>query len=250
MGSRLLITGSEGQIGQILVMGLLDSYEIYCLDKVIERESRTKYKADVSNYGDVGSVFEKIRPEFIIHLAASTPFNEPWESVLKNNIVGTKNVYEACREYSIRKVIFASSNHVTGMYEGIPPVLHLEENPKMITIRDPIRPDGYYGSSKIFGEALARQYFESYGIESICLRIGTARLHNDPTMDETGRWLKTWITNRDLVQLVRRSLESVVTFGIYYGVSNNTGRFWDISNAETELGYKPEDDASKLGEFK
>ena len=59
MGSRLLITGSEGQIGQILVMGLLDSYEIYCLDKVIERESRTKYKADVSNYGDVSSVFEK-----------------------------------------------------------------------------------------------------------------------------------------------------------------------------------------------
>ena len=58
--------------------------------------------------------------------------------------------------------------------------------------------------------------------------------------------MKTWLSHRDLVQLVRKSLESDVEFGIYYGVSDNTGRFWDISNAEKELGYKPEDNAAEI----
>jgi hypothetical protein len=35
-----------------------------------------------------------------------------------------------------------------------------------------------------------------------------------------------------------------VKFGIYYGVSNNKRRFWDISNAEAEIDFHPEDDAS------
>jgi glycogen synthase len=56
--------------------------------------------------------------------------------------------------------------------------------------------------------------------------------------------MKTWLSHRDLVQLVEKSLLSNIDFGVYYGVSNNKGRFWDISNAEDEIGYKPQDDAS------
>jgi hypothetical protein len=53
-----------------------------------------------------------------------------------------------------------------------------------------------------------------------------------------------WLSHRDLVQLVEKSLSANVVFGIYYGISNNKGAFWDISNARDELGFAPEDDAS------
>ena len=77
---------------------------------------------------------------------------------------------------------------------------------------------------------------------SICLRIGSVTKDDDPRIDP--RFKSTWLSHRDLVQLVRKSLTADVKFGIYYGVSNNAKRFWDISNAEAELGYHPEDDAS------
>ena len=155
-------------------------------------------------------------------------------------------MYECARLFKIQKVIFASSNHVTGGYEGIPTKLHKQTRPQLITTQDSIRPDGYYGTSKAFGEALARQYLELFGIYSICLRIGTVRDHDDPMKDKTKRWLKTWLSHRDLTQLFKKSLTSNVKFGVYYGVSNNKGKFWDISNAKKEIGYNPIDDSSKL----
>jgi hypothetical protein len=81
-----------------------------------------------------------------------------------------------------------------------------------------------------------------YGVESICLRIGSVLADDDPTHDP--RYAKTWLSHRDLVQLVKKSIYSKVPFGIYYGVSDNKGRFWDISNATEEIGFRPEDDAS------
>jgi len=162
-----------------------------------------------------------------------------------HSILATRNVFEAAKERRVKRIVFASSNHVTGGYEGIPPTLHLSGNPRMVTTLDPIRPDSDYGTSKAFGEAVARQYHELYGIESVCLRIGTVLADNDPRKNK--RFLKTWLSHDDLVQLVKKSICSEnVKFGIYYGVSNNKGRFWDISNAEQELDFHPQDDASSL----
>jgi hypothetical protein len=115
----------------------------------------------------------------------------------------------------------------------------------MVTTLDPIRPDSDYGTSKAFGEAVARQYRELYGIEAVCLRIGTVLADDDPRKNK--RFLTTWLSHNDLVQLVKKSIRSEnVKFAIYYGVSNNKGRFWDISNAEKELDFHPQDDASSL----
>jgi nucleoside-diphosphate-sugar epimerase len=107
-----------------------------------------------------------------------------------------------------------------------------------------VRPDSDYGTSKVFGEAVARQYYELCGIQSVCLRIGTFLADNNPTRNERVR--KTWLSHRDLIQLVKKSIMSQVEFGIYYGVSNNKGRFWDISKAEKEIDYHPENDASAI----
>ena len=100
------------------------------------------------------------------------------------------------------------------------------------------RPDSFYGVSKAFGEILGRYFVDHHDISAICLRIGSFR-----PRPKTRRALATWISPRDMVQLVHCALEADAKYGIYYGISGNTRRYWDLSNAQEELGYEPQDDA-------
>ena len=64
----------------------------------------------------------------------------------------------------VKRVVFASTNHVTGLYE---------EEGMYTTPEMPVRPDSLYGASKAFGESLGRYYVDRYGLEVVCLRIGS-----------------------------------------------------------------------------
>ena len=243
---KLLITGINGLIGKLIRNQLSSSFDIYGLDIKPPFSDRV-LNVDISYFKQIIDNLQNITPlEYIIHLAADSSSTATWISVLEANIKGTRNVFEAARQKNVKRVIFASSNHVTGAYEGFSPRLnlHLQNEPEKITISHPIRPDGNYGVSKAFGEALARYYSACWGIEFVCLRIGTVSEDNNPRSDE--RVMKTWLSHRDLIQLINKSLTANVTFGIYYGVSDNKSAFWDITNAREDLGYFPEDDASKL----
>jgi nucleoside-diphosphate-sugar epimerase len=243
---KLLITGINGTIGRTIHEPLSDSYDIYGLD-LCEPFSNRVFESDISDFDQVLEIMRSLKPlPYVIHLAAESNATANWNSVLKPNIIGTRNVYEASKDVGVKRIIFASSNHVTGAYEGFAPHLHLHlhQEPEKVRISDPIRPDGDYGVSKAFGEAMARYYCARWGIESICLRIGTVRDDDDPTSD--ARVMKTWLSKIDLIHLIEKSLVANVSFGIYYGVSNNLGAFWDISNARTDLDYSPKDNASKF----
>jgi nucleoside-diphosphate-sugar epimerase len=201
------------------------------------------FEADITIPQQTEAVFERVFSlTYVIHLAGDPRVDAGWESALAVNIGGTKNVYAAAQQHGVKRIVFASSNHATGAYEGFPARLHTHQNPTLITTRDPIRPDGFYGVSKAAGEAIARMYFELHGLQSVCLRIGSVLKDDNPTRDP--RTASTWLSHRDLIQLVRCSLTANVDFGIYYGVSNNTNRFWDISDAERDLGYHARDDAA------
>ena len=244
MKQTALITGSEGIIGNILKRALSSKYTLLGLGRR-KLNLDNYFQIDIADLKNLESVFNRMgKIDVLIHLAGDPHDDAPWESVLKSNIIGLRNIYEMAKRFSIPRVIFASSNHTTGYYEGIPRTLHKQQNPEMITMAHAVRPDGDYGSAKVYGEAVARQFYDLYGIESICLRIGTVRDHDDPTREE--RHMKTWLSHRDLIQLVQKAIEADVGFGIYYGVSNNTGRFWDISDAERDLGYIPQDNAALL----
>jgi nucleoside-diphosphate-sugar epimerase len=244
MAFRLLITGHTGVIGRILWHALKDTFELYGVDIRRDASTENAFQADISDPGEIEAVFKQIAQlSHVVHLAGDPRADADWQSVWVNNIAGTRNVYEAARMHGVKRVVFASSNHVTGAYEGFPPSLHTQPNPALITPQHPIRPDGYYGAGKAAGEAIARMYYELHGIESVCLRIGTVLEDDDPTKDP--RHASTWLSHRDLIQLVKKSLLAEVGYAVYYGVSNNEKRFWDISNAEAEIGYQPESDASR-----
>ena len=113
----------------------------------------------------------------------------------------------------------------------------------MVTHESPIRPDSHYGVSKAYGEALGRFHHEEYGLSVSCLRIGSLRPNDNPFGDV--RFYATWQSHRDLAQQVRKSLERDVGFGIFYGVSDNKWRFWDIDHAMDVIGYSPLDNAEE-----
>lgn len=238
MSEKILITGSEGLIGKVIEPELKKKYELYFLD-IKEKKDSNYFKADIGKVEQLEGVFNKLpQIDIIIHLAADPRPNASWRDVLNKNIIGTKNIYEMARKFEVDKVIYASSNHVTGAYEGLSKALYKKDNPKVVTVSDPIKPDSYYGTSKAFGEIIARQFNELYKIKSICLRIG-AVVPDDKPKDLRSK--KIWLSYRDLKQIIERSIDSNIEYGIYYAISNNSNTYLDISNARQELKYKPQD---------
>jgi len=243
---HVLVTGAAGLIGRILLDGLADEYAVHGLD--VRRGPGVDHVVDASRGRRLTRRFEGMRA--VVDLAADASVSASWKTVSGNNIPATANALEAAREAGVQRVVFASSNHVVGMYERDEPYasivagryegLDADDLPRL-TSDVPIRPDGPYGIGKAFGEAAARYYAEEHGLSAICLRIGTVNAANRP---ESPRQFATLLTHRDLVQLVRCCLAAPdsVRFAVLYGVSANTWRFWDLEEARRTVGYAPVDD--------
>ncbi len=227
----IFLTGAAGRIGSTLRNGLREWYRLRVLyHHTVPQDAGASeeevMRGSIFNLEDMLEAAQGV--DSIVHMAVS------WEGrgtfrQFEVNMPGIYNVYEAARRQGVRKVVYASTNHVTGMYE--------QEN--IYTTPDmPPRPDSFYGVSKAFGEILGRYFVDHHNMSVICLRIGSFLPR--PT---SRRALATWMSPRDMVQLVHRALEADVEYGIYYGISGNTRRYWDISNAQQDLGYEPQDDA-------
>jgi uronate dehydrogenase len=161
----------------------------------------------------------------VVHLGGVS-VEGPFEPILRANIVGVHNLYEAARRHAVRRIVFASSNHVTGFYR----------QDEVVSPGDPMRPDGNYGVSKAFGELLSRFYFDRYGIETVCLRIGSSF-----PAPKDRRMLATFLSYDDLERLVVASLTApVVGHSVVYGVSANARTWWDNTSAR-HLGFRPQD---------
>ena len=163
----------------------------------------------------------------VVHLGGIST-ESAFEDLVPANIVGTYHVYEAARLQGVRRIVFASSNHVTGFYSQGQTV-----HPQM-----PMRPDSYYGVSKAFGESLAQFYFDRYGLETVSLRIGSC--FPEP---EDRRQLASWLGYDDLERLVLAALSApVVGHSVLYGVSDNRQGWWDNASAR-HIGFRPRDSA-------
>ena len=244
---RILITGVSGVVGRLLHDGLADAYALRGLD--VENDDRVGFHASMTELSTVQAAFEG--QDTVIDLAASSDFRSPWPVVQGNNLPATYNALEASRRAGVRRMIYASSNHVTGMYERDPPYSAIVAGDyegldplsfPRIDVRAPMRPDGPYGLGKAFGELAARYYSEEFGLSVICLRIGHV---NGDSRPHNSRHFSTLLTARDLVHLVEQCIEAPedLRFATYYGVSNNTWRIWDIDDARAAIAFHPKDNA-------
>ena len=91
------------------------------------------------------------------------------------------------------------------------------------------------------GEDLSRFYFDRYGIETACLRIGSSF----PEAKDR-RMLCTWLSYRDLTELIRCCLFAPqLGHTIVYGASDNRDKWWDNAQA-AHLGFKPQDSSEQF----
>jgi nucleoside-diphosphate-sugar epimerase len=212
---RVLLTGADGHIGTHLAEHLRERHDLRL----------ARQNADLADAGAVRSLMSGV--DAVVHLAAERHAAARWEALRGPNIEGMHNVFEEAARGGVRRVIFASSAHVTGGWiPGGPPVLETGV---------PLRPDSLCAVTQAFGEAVGRLVSDRWGLSVICLRLG----HVAPRPDDDT--LRAWLSPRDLRQLIDRSLAAAVRFGVYYGVSATAGAPWDLETARRDLGYQPAD---------
>lgn len=222
---RILLTGAAGNLGKVLRDRLKRYADVVRISDIADLGAQREQEEIVPcNLADPHAVHELVAGvDAIVHLGGVS-VERPFEEILPANIQGTYNLYEAARRHGVRRIVFASSNHVIGFYK----------QGEMLDADTVPRPDGYYGISKAFGEQMASFYFDRYGIETVCLRIGSSF----PEAKDR-RMLITWLGYDDLEQLIKRSIfVPDVGFAIVYGASANRDRWWDNSKA-TRVGFQP-----------
>jgi uronate dehydrogenase len=224
---RLLLTGAAGGLGEVLRQRLKENCDVLRLSDIADLgaagDREEVVQADLADAAAVEAMVAGV--DAVVHLGGYS-VEGPFQPILQANIIGAYNLYEAVRKQGVKRVVFASSNHVVGFYRQC----------ETIDASHPPRPDGIYGLSKAFGEDLARLYYDRHGIETACLRIGSS--YPEP---KDRRMLATWLSYGDLHRLVTACLTTpVLGHTIVFGMSDNAVTWWDNRLAR-HVGYKPQD---------
>ncbi len=232
--NRILLTGAAGGLGQALRDRLKANCKVLRLaDRVDLGAAAAQEELVVAELSDTEAVLGMMAGvDAVVHLGGVS-VEAAFEPIMQANILGMYNLYEAARKQDVKRVIFASSNHVMGFYK----------QSETITASSPPRPDGLYGVSKAFGEDLSRYYFDRYGIETACVRIGSS--FPEP---RDRRMLATWLSYDDLHRLITACLTTpVLGHSIIYGMSDNAVTWYDNAQAR-HIGYKPQDSSDVFRE--
>jgi nucleoside-diphosphate-sugar epimerase len=243
---RVLITGLSGLIGGAVRTHLEGVYML----RGLNRRPVPGVECHLADIGDLAA----IRPAFVgvdtvVHLAAAAGDNHAPAEIMRVNVTGAYNVFEAARLAGVARVIFASSGATVAGWEREPPLSHIVagEYDKLgpwtsLTHESPVRPGGLYGASKIWGEALGRHYADAFGMSVICLRIGRVKAEDRPSGP---RERSVWCSQRDVVRMIAACLEAptAVRCDTFFVVSNNRWSYRDLGHARDVLGWTPLDSA-------
>ncbi|PKM71125.1 MAG: capsular biosynthesis protein CpsI [Firmicutes bacterium HGW-Firmicutes-17] len=180
---KILITGVTGFIGFHLANLLLaKNHDIIGLDNlnnyyeqslkedrllILEQYSNfVFYKADLKDKPSVDQIFETHRPDYVVNLAAQAgvrySISNPYAYV-DSNLIGFMNILEACRNYPVKHLLYASSSSVYGGNKGIP----------FSTNHNVDHPVSLYAATKKSNELMAHTYSHLFGIPTTGLRFFT-----------------------------------------------------------------------------
>ncbi|MCX4160662.1 MULTISPECIES: NAD(P)-dependent oxidoreductase [Paraburkholderia] len=224
---RILLTGAAGNLGQQLRGALSAWADVVRVSDIVPLGDAAAHEelavVDLADRDAVHALLEGV--DAVVHLGGIS-VEAPFEDLLEANIRGLYNLYSSAQKHGVRRIVYASSNHVVGFHPTT----------SVVDIDAPLRPDSLYGVSKCFGESLSRYYFDRFGLETVCLRIGSS--FEQP---KNPRMLVTYLSYRDLIELVRCSLfTNRVGHAIVYGVSDNRAKWIDNAKAAF-LGFHPQD---------
>ena len=272
---RLFITGASGTCGTAL---LNLPYEKILFDRKkssLIKENDYFVKGEISDLALLKKEMKNC--DILIHLAAADYYPDfqmgdgvgSWNIYNNNNINDLKTLFDLAVDIGIKKIIFSSTHRVMGMYEKEnAPEIYKIDSDIIIDHTKPVRPDSIYSVSKLFGENYGRLLADEGKIKFYVLRICSVR---EESMDhpyayaEYGVQQKKWERNSEEYNFQVKRLKSLwqsrrdfshmidlcinnttVEFDIFYGISNNTRAWFDISNAKNKIGYQPKDNAENI----
>lgn len=164
-----LVTGGAGFIGSNLVDKLIElGHSVICIDnesaecheQFYWNPKANNYKYDICDYEKITHLFHGI--DYVFHIASDARIQpailNPRKSI-ESNAVGTANVIELSRINKVKRFIYSSTSSAYGKKAILP---NIETQPS-----DPLTP---YSTAKVFGENLARVYYNLYGLKTISLR--------------------------------------------------------------------------------
>jgi UDP-glucose 4-epimerase len=163
---NILVTGGAGYIGSHIAEQLIkNKVNVIILDNLVTGykkliNKKAKFvKADIKNKSKITEIIKEYNISSIIHLAAYLNVSEAENNKKKyyqNNIIGTKNLLEACKNSNVENIIFSSSCSIYGDVKG-----SVNENRKA-------NPQGYYAYTKYKSEELIKKFSKQnkfkYGI--------------------------------------------------------------------------------------
>lgn len=177
---NILVTGGAGYIGSHIVELLVkDKKNIIILDNLVTgykkliNKKAIFIKADIKNKLKIKKIINDFNITSIIHLAAYLNVSEAEKNKRKyyqNNIIGTKNLLDACKNTNVKNIIFSSSSSIYGNVKG-----SVSENKKP-------NPYGYYGYTKYKGEELVKKLSIKYNF-----KYGILRYFNVAGASQTGK---------------------------------------------------------------
>jgi NAD+ dependent glucose-6-phosphate dehydrogenase len=250
----VLITGAAGNLGSKLRRHLERRYSLRLLD-LHARGDTGIIKCDLSRW-DAGWVKQFEGVETVVHLAADATAQQTWPLLIPPNVDALINTFQAAAQSGVKRLVYASSNHVMGGYKDEPqmPLLTTDLPPRpgcRYVVRGEARDSTPYGSAKLFGERLGHCYAAAAGLSVIAVRIGWVLAGDNRPQDippERDAWFRLmWLSNRDYCQLMEKCILAPpsLRFAIVNGMSANAGMAWDIEHTKRLLGYLPQDDVMR-----
>ncbi|MDU2197614.1 MAG: NAD-dependent epimerase [Peptostreptococcaceae bacterium] len=183
MKEKILVTGGAGFIGFHLSELLLNkNYEVVGIDNMNDyydirlKEGRldilnkydnyTFYKMDLKDKESIDNLFEEYKFDYVINLAAQAGVRYSIENpyaYVDSNLIGFMNILEACRNYPVKHLLYASSSSVYGGNKVAP----------FSTEHQVDHPVSLYAATKKSNELMAHTYSHLYKIPTTGLRFFT-----------------------------------------------------------------------------
>lgn len=168
---KILVTGGAGFIGSHLVDRLIkEGHRAFVIDNLSSGKKENLnpkakfYQTDIQNQ-EISAIFKKEKPELVFHFAAHIEARESVKNPIEDaeiNILGSLNILKNCREFGVKKIIFASSGgEIYGAAKKIP----TPEN-------EPPQPLSPYGVTKLSVEKYLEVYYRLFGLPYKALRYG------------------------------------------------------------------------------
>lgn len=251
--ASVAVTGAGGRVGEHVLPALAASHEVVPVNRS-EVDGWETTIADITDYERLVEALDGF--DCVVHMAAQSSSEATWDAVFEPNIQGTWNVYQAAVENNIDRVVFASSNHVSHMYNvedpSDPRSQKSPQDSRPVTADDPPRPSGPYGITKVTGEAIGMYHADRYDIEVVNVRIGWV-LSEDDLRDkqttELADYARTmWLSPRDCQDGMRKAIEeplpeNPLTVNL---LSENQERYFSIAKTMRCLDYRPQDDSCEV----